>query len=113
MNGKKHNATLNGDTVVVDGKSFTVTVGAAGKVEAKPAAAGNGAAADVTSPVPGTVVKIVANAGDRVTKGQPIMILEVMKMENPIPAPADGVVDKIAVHQGDQVVTGQLLMTLK
>ncbi len=113
VNGKKHNATLNGDTVVVDGKSFTVTVGAAGKVEAKPAAVGNGAAADVTSPVPGTVVKIVANAGDRVTKGQPIMILEVMKMENPIPAPADGVVDKVAVHQGDQVVTGQLLMTLK
>ncbi len=113
VNGKKHSATLNGDTVVVDGKSFTVTVGAAGKVEAKPAATGNGAAADVTSPVPGTVVKIVANAGDRVTKGQPIMILEVMKMENPIPAPADGVVDKIAVHQGDQVVTGQLLMTLK
>lgn len=113
VNGKKHSATLNGDSVTVDGKTFTVTVGAAGKVEAKPAAADNGAATDVTSPVPGTVIKIVTNAGDRVTKGQPIMILEVMKMENPIPAPADGVVDKIAVHQGDQVVTGQLLMTLK
>ncbi len=112
VDGKNYKASLNGDTVVVNGKSFNVTVGAAGQTVAKPVNA-QGTATDVVSPVPGTVIKLLVKEGDQITKAQPIAILEVMKMENPIPAPADGIVEKIAVHQGDQVVTGQLLMTLK
>ncbi len=113
VDGKSYKASLNGDTVVVNGKSFNVTVGAAGQAAAKPAAVSNGADTDVVSPVPGTVTKILVSEGSSVTEGQPIAILEVMKMESPVPAPKSGVVGKIAVHQGDQVVTGQLLMTLK
>ncbi len=114
VDGKNYKASLNGDTVVVNGKSFNVVVGAAGQaVQKSSAAPANGTQTDVISPVPGTVMKLLVNEGDHVAKAQPIAILEVMKMENPIPAPADGVVEKIAVHQGDQVVTGQLLMTLK
>ena len=113
VDGKNYKASLNGDTVVVNGKAFTVTLGASGQSVAKPVAPTSGTSTDVTSPVPGTVIKLLVNEGDHVTKAQPIAILEVMKMENPIPSPADGVVGKIAVHQGDQVVTGQLLMTLK
>ena len=45
-------------------------------------------------------------------KGQPVAMIEVMKMESPIPAPADGTVSKITVQKGDQVKTGQTLMTL-
>ncbi len=112
VDGKNYKASLNGDTVVVNGKSFNVTVGAAGQTVAKPVNA-QGTATDVVSPVPGTVIKMLVKEGDQITKAQPIAILEVMKMENPVPAPADGIVEKIAVHQGDQVVTGQLLMTLK
>lgn len=112
VDGKNYKASLNGDTVVVNGKSFNVTVGAAGQTVAKPVNA-QGTATDVVSPVPGTVIKLLVKEGDQITKAQPIAILEVMKMENPVPAPADGIVEKIAVHQGDQVVTGQLLMTLK
>ncbi|MGN1078812.1 MAG: biotin/lipoyl-containing protein [Alphaproteobacteria bacterium] len=114
VDGKSYKASLNGDTVVVNGKAFNITVGAAGKTVAKPAAASaGGAETEIISPVPGTVIKLLVNEGDHVAKAQPIAILEVMKMENPVPSPADGVVGKIAVHQGDQVVTGQLLMTLK
>ena len=114
VDGRNYKASLNGDTVVVNGKSFNVVVGAAGQaVQKSSAAPANGTQTDVISPVPGTVMKLLVNEGDHVAKAQPIAILEVMKMENPIPAPADGVVEKIAVHQGDQVVTGQLLMTLK
>ena len=114
VDGKNYKASLNGDTVVVNGKSFNVTVGAAGQAASKPTStSSSGAGTEINSPVPGTVIKLLVKEGDRITKAQPIAILEVMKMENPVPAPADGVVEKIAVHQGDQVVTGQLLMTLK
>lgn len=114
VDGKNYKASLNGDTVVVNGKAFNITVGASGQTAAKPvAASAGGAETEITSPVPGTVIKMLVNEGDHVAKAQPIAILEVMKMENPVPSPADGVVGKIAVHQGDQVVTGQLLMTLK
>ena len=111
VDGKAYQASLDGDKVTVNGKTFNVSVNAAGQASAKPAAAG-GAGADVTSPVPGTLTKLLVKEGDAVKKGQQIAVLEVMKMESPVPSPADGVVGKIAVRQGDQVVTGQLLMTL-
>ena len=111
VDGKSYQASLDGDKVTVNGKTFNVSVNAAGQAAAKPAAAG-GAGAEVTSPVPGTLTKLLVKEGDVVKKGQQIAVLEVMKMESPVPSPADGVVGKIAVRQGDQVVTGQLLMTL-
>lgn len=112
VNGKVYKTSVNGDAVVVNGKTFNVAVAEAGRAPAaKPAAAG-GQAVDVTSPVPGTVIKLLVAEGDAVKKAQPIAMVEVMKMESPIPAPADGTVAKIAVRQGDQVATGQLLMTL-
>ena len=111
VDGKAYQASLDGDKVTVNGKTFNVSVNAAGQAAAKPAAAG-GAGAEVKSPVPGTLTKLLVKEGDVVKKGQQIAVLEVMKMESPVPSPADGVVGKIAVHQGDQVVTGQLLMML-
>ena len=111
VDGKAYQASLDGDKVTVNGKTFNVSVNAAGQAAAKPATAG-GAGAEVKSPVPGTLTKLLVKEGDAVKKGQQIAILEVMKMESPVPSPADGVVGRIAVHQGEQVVTGQLLMTL-
>lgn len=111
VDGKAYQASLDGDKVVVNGKTFNVSVSPAGQTVAKPVAA-NGAGSEVVSPVPGTLTKLLVKEGDAVKKAQPIAILEVMKMESPVPSPADGVVGKIAVHQGEQVVTGQLLMTL-
>ena len=101
---------MDGDKVIVNGKTFNISVAAAGQAVVKPAAGGAGT--EVTSPVPGTLTKLLVKEGDTVKKGQQIAILEVMKMESPVPSPADGVVGKIAVRLGDQVVTGQLLMTL-
>lgn len=57
-------------------------------------------------------MKLTVAVGDTVKKGQPVAMIEVMKMESPIPAPADGTVSKITVQKGDQVKTGQTLMTL-
>ncbi|MBR4125963.1 MAG: biotin/lipoyl-binding protein [Alphaproteobacteria bacterium] len=110
VDGKAYQASLDGDKVVVNGKAFNISVAPAGQAAAKPAAGSAGA--EIKSPVPGTLTKLLVKEGDAIKKGQQIAVLEVMKMESPVPSPADGVVGRIAVHQGEQVVTGQLLMTL-
>ncbi len=113
VNGKKYHASLNGDKVVVNGKSFDVAVDSSSAKPSEKVNAAQGTATSIVSPVPGTVVKMLVKEGERVAKTQPVAVLEVMKMESPVPSPADGIVEKINVHQGDQVVTGQLLMSLK
>ena len=59
--------------------------------------------------MPGKIVQILANAGDRVRRGQPLAILEAMKMEHTLAAPQDGVVAEI-VSEGAQVSDGTVLV---
>ncbi len=81
---------------------------------AAPAPAASGAAGSVTieSPMPGKILAIKANAGQAVKKGDVVMILEAMKMENEITAPADGTVASINVAVGDSVESGDTLASL-
>ncbi|MBI2262864.1 MAG: ATP-grasp domain-containing protein [Caulobacterales bacterium] len=64
------------------------------------------------APMPGKIVATPAKPGDIVTKGQPIVVLEAMKMEHALVAPFDGTVGEIAVAVGDQVVDGAVLATV-
>lgn len=66
----------------------------------------------VKSSMPGKVVRIMCKEGDVVTKNQPILIIEAMKMENEIRAPLGGVVGQIAVAEGKKVETGELLVKI-
>lgn len=66
----------------------------------------------LTAPMPGTILKLLANVGDVVKQNQPIMILEAMKMENEIVANHDEVVKGIHVKQGDVVNPGDPLITI-
>ena len=59
--------------------------------------------------MPGKIVATPAKAGDTVTKGQPIVVLEAMKMEHALIAPFDGVVGEIGVAVGDQVTADAVL----
>ncbi len=61
------------------------------------------------APMPGKIVATPAKAGDAVTKGQPIVVLEAMKMEHALVAPFDGVVGEVGVSVGDQVTDGTVL----
>jgi len=63
---------------------------------------------EVKSPMPGTILKIKAANGSSVVKGEPLLILEAMKMENEIVAPEDGTVN-IAVAEGDKVNSGDII----
>lgn len=70
------------------------------------------AAGSLMAPMPGLVVRVGAHAGATVTRGQPLVWLEAMKMEHTIAAPADGVLTELNVHAGDQVEVGHVLAVL-
>lgn len=66
----------------------------------------------IKSPMPGTILKVNFKVGDNVKKGQALLVLEAMKMENEIVAPSDGVVASVNVSQGSSVSTGEVLISL-
>ncbi len=72
----------------------------------RPQAIGDGA---LLAPMPGTVLRVAAGAGDAVSQGQVLLILEAMKMELALTAPFDGTVAELEVEEGDQVKARQLL----
>ena len=117
--------------ITVNGKTYDVTVEETGAsapaapVAAAPAPAAKSAPAaapaapaapagaeKVTSPMPGTVLAVKVAVGQSVKKGETVVLLEAMKMENEIPAPRDGVVASISVNKGSSVQAGDLLISL-
>jgi 3-methylcrotonyl-CoA carboxylase alpha subunit len=66
----------------------------------------------LTAPMPGKVVSFAVQAGDTVKKGQPLAVMDAMKMEHTIAAPQDGVVTELLYAPGDQVVEGAELLRL-
>ena len=78
------------------------------------ARAGDGAEqSTLTAPMPGTVIRVLAKAGDRVAHRQPLLVLEAMKMETPVVSPYDAVVKAIHVREGDRIAGGALLVELE
>ena len=120
---KTYTITVNGnvyDVTVEEGGSGSAPVASAPKKAAAPKAAPAKAAAPagaqggikVNSPMPGKILGVKANAGQAVKKGDVILILEAMKMENEVVAPQDGTVASINVAVGDMVESGDVLATL-
>jgi acetyl-CoA/propionyl-CoA carboxylase biotin carboxyl carrier protein len=111
-------------TVEVNGKRFDVkmwvpeTVGAVAKKAKKPtraagAAAGGGGSGEVSAPMQGTIVKVNVEVGATVAIGDPIVVLEAMKMENQITAEKAGKVSKVNVAAGDTVGAGDVLAVIE
>ncbi|MCC5857480.1 MAG: biotin/lipoyl-binding protein [Ectothiorhodospiraceae bacterium] len=104
-NGRRWFARRHGDALEmqIHGGRFRLLTGAA----AEAVEVGDGGA---LSPLPGLVAAVRVTEGDQVAKGDPLVIIEAMKMENTVVAPVDGVVAEVRVRTGDQVDSNQLLV---
>ena len=65
--------------------------------------------AEVLSPLPGLVATVHVKAGDVVSSGDPVVTLQSMKMEIPVPTESDGTVDEVLVGEGDEIDTGAVI----
>ena len=127
---KKYIVNVNGNRYEVEVEEFNgeftgVTTPVAAPVAAPasapaPAAApkaapkkvsGNGE--KIEAPMPGNILRVNVNAGDSVKKGDVLLVLEAMKMENEIKSPKDGTIGDVAVKSGAQVNTGDVLVVIE
>lgn len=105
-------------TITVNGNVYDVTVeegastGAVSAPAAKPAATGTAGSVKINAPMPGKIVDVKVKVGDAVKKGQTVLVLEAMKMENDIVAPEDGTVASINAAVGSAVEAGETIATL-
>lgn len=122
---KNYTITVNGnvyDVTVEEGASTGAVASApaapkaapkaAPAPAAKPAATGSAGSVKINAPMPGKIVAVKANVGDAVKKGQVVLVLEAMKMENDIVAPEDGTVASVNVAVGSAVEAGETIATL-
>ena len=110
---KKYKVNVNGTAYEVEIEEMTGAHAAAPVAAPAAAPAASGAGESITSPMPGNILAVNVAAGDMVKKGQVLMILEAMKMENEIMAPRDGKVTAVAVAKGAAVESGALLCTIQ
>lgn len=120
VNGKRYSVTIEGETITpsvpVKSPSVTsapvaapaVTPAKVVKPAAAPAAANS--TAEVRAPMPGTILDIAVKAGDQVTVGQVLCVLEAMKMKNAIRSPREGTILSVEVSEGQKVAYGDVLV---
>lgn len=120
------NSAPSSYTVVVNGKAYHVDVmpsvaGAAPVVTAvqpvaaapaAPATAAPAGGTEISAPMPGTVLRVEASVGQAVKRGDNLIVIEAMKMEQEIKATVDGTVNAITVNQGDTVESGQIVAVI-
>ena len=112
---KKYRVNVNGTVYEVELEEITGAAPAAAAPLAAPATAPAAAPAGgekVCAPMPGTILSVNVSNGSAVKKGDVLMILEAMKMENEIMAPCDGTVTSVAAAKGAAVESGALLCTI-
>lgn len=116
---KKYNVNVNGTSYeitleVVDEKDVKTSAPAAPKAAPAPAPAPktNASGETVTSPMPGNILSVNVQNGAAVKKGDVLIVLEAMKMENEIMSPCDGTVVSVNVQSGASVETGAVLCVI-
>ncbi len=119
VNGKAYDVAVEelaeGTPVVANASPVVTpkTVPVATPAPAPTPVAAVGSGTKITAPMPGTILDVKVAVGDSVTKGQPIIVLEAMKMENDIVAPCDGKVTSVLVKKNDTVNSSDTLATIQ
>ena len=117
---KAYKVTVNGNVYEItleiidkaDIKTPAAPAPAPAAAPAAPVAPASAGATTITAPMPGTILKVNVANGQAVKKGDVLMVLEAMKMENEIMAPADGTVSSVNVNAGASVETGAVLCVI-
>ena len=104
-------AVVDGDTLHLFTAAGQLSLGWRGSLDAADGDVDGGGG--LAAPMPGKVVAVLVAAGDRVAKGQPLVVMEAMKMEHTITAPADGEVAEVRHGVGEQVAEGAALIALR
>ena len=123
VNGIPFDVEMQGSSLVEEALPTVSTEATATTAQPAPAASetpaatpaaksGPGAGTPVKAPLPGVVTKILVKEGQAVKKGEVVLVLEAVKMENNITAEADGTVSGICVSAGDSVMEGTTLVTI-
>ena len=113
---KKYKVTVNGTAYEIELEELTGAAPAAATAAPDPApapAAAPPGGAPGTSPIPGATLAINVAAGDTVKRGQVLMVLEAMKMENEIMCPCDGKIASVNTSKGASVESGTLLCVIQ
>ncbi|MFO8110765.1 MAG: pyruvate/oxaloacetate carboxyltransferase [Thermoplasmata archaeon] len=119
VDGKNYDVKMHReDTVVVDGKRYSISVlfpdeGGSEEIGTKKKEASpSGQEIKIESPMLGTILDIKVSPGEKVKAGDPIVILEAMKMENDVPAPKNGIIKDIFVQKGQDVEESDPIATM-
>lgn len=115
VNGTVYDVTVeeNGGSSAAAPAAKPAKAATAARKPAAPAGSSSGAGSvKVNAPMPGKILSVKASVGQQVKKGDVLLILEAMKMENEVVAPADGTVASIDTAAGDSVESGAVLATL-
>lgn len=112
VNGTEYNVTLpqpEKKEAPVSRPISRVSTPAQGEVQRSNKPTGN----NITAPLPGTILDVFVNVGDKVKMGQSVVLLEAMKMENHLESDCDGTVKEVRVRKGDSVLEGAVLIVVE
>ena len=109
---KKYRVNVNGSLYEIEIEEINAPATMSAAAPAAPAAAAPAGGAQVKAPMPGTILAVRVENGQKVKKGDVLVVLEAMKMENEIQAPCDGTVAGINVRKGDSVETQAVICSI-
>ena len=122
VDGIAYDVALEGESAVVGGKTYRVQVSGLSAVSVAPSSSPAGAASQgsveagagaVLAIMPGKIVRVVVEPGQQVEEGDPVCVLEAMKMENELHARQGGIVRTLHVKPGDDVEKDQVLVEIE
>jgi biotin carboxyl carrier protein len=116
IGARTYRIRFEGRDVLVDAERHELAIPAIEAVGGAPSReerSGAAEALDVRPPMPGRIVRILAPAGTRVARGQVLLVLEAMKMQNEIVAPRDGIIQEVRVAEGDVITADRVVAVLE
>ena len=113
VNGKTYKVELEALDEIKSNNASIVIPKKEVKEESKPAPVSTGEGREVLAPLQGMLLKYKVKVGDKVKKGDVLLLIEAMKLENEVCAPCDGVISEIVAPVGNMVTSKQLLLKIK